>query len=383
MVVAFAPVLIIILALALRLYGINWDQAGLFHPDERAILFHVNDMSWPSLSNLGAVLDAEESPLNPRWFPYGSLPMYAVKVIDAFITPVKDLTFNDLRFVGRGLSALSDVGTVLLVFLLATRLYSRRVGILASLLAALAVLHIQLSHFYAVDTYLTFFIVTSVYFMARVMQEGRLRHSVLAGAFIGLALASKISVAPIFLAFIAAHAIYMFSAQCERLRLLRPSRAMLTPVVRNLIFGGMASIVVFVIITPYAFLDWYRPESCNVPYSFLRFLDNNYFTCDIGAQFDMVRGTSGLPFTQQYIDTTPFWYQIQQLALFGLGLPLGIVTWVSVIFTTGLAIARRNKGDLLILVWVLPYFFLTGYLQVKFMRYMLPLTPFLIIMGSR
>jgi len=46
MAVAFAPVLILVLALALRLYGINWDQAGLFHPDERAILFHVSDMSW-------------------------------------------------------------------------------------------------------------------------------------------------------------------------------------------------------------------------------------------------------------------------------------------------------------------------------------------------
>ncbi|MFH1559860.1 MAG: DUF2298 domain-containing protein [Chloroflexota bacterium] len=379
----YAPILIAVLALALRLYGINWDQAGLFHPDERAILFHVNDMSWPSLSNLDVLLDAEKSPLNPRWFPYGSLPLYAVKVVEAVISPFKDLDFHDLRFVGRSLSALSDVGTVIFVFLLATRLYSRRVGILASLLAALAVLHIQLSHFYAVDTYLTFFIVVSVYFMARVMQEGRLRDSVLAGAFIGLALASKISVAPLFLAFVAAHAIYAFGGPGERFALLRPSRALLAPIIRNLILGGAVTIVAFFITTPYAFLDWYRPDPCHVPFSFLGFLDSNYFACDIGAQYDMARGTSGLPFTQQYIDTTPFWYHIRQLALFGLGLPLGIVAWVSVLFTALLAAASRNKGDLLLLAWVIPYFFLMGYLQVKFLRYMLPLTPFLLILGSR
>ena len=381
--VAFAPILIVILALGLRLYGINWDQGGLFHPDERAILFHVNDMSWPSLSNLDVLLNAEESPLNPRWFPYGSLPLYAVKVVDAVFSPFRDLTFNDLRFVGRSLSALADVGTVIFVFLLATRLYDRRVGILASLLAALAVLHIQLSHFYAVDTYLTFFIVASVYFMTRLMNEGRLRYSLLAGAFIGLALASKISVAPLFLAFFLSHAIYAFSAQGEGFALLRPSKKLLSPIIRNLILGGVASLLLFFITTPYAFLDWYRASPCDIPFSFLRFLDNNYFACDVGAQFDMVRGTSGLPFTQQYIDTTPYWYQIKQLALFGLGLPLGILAWVSVAFTAGLTVARRNKGDLLILAWVLPYLLLTGYLQVKFMRYMLPLTPFLIIMGAR
>ena len=380
----WAPVLIATAALALRLYGIDWDQEHLFHPDERAILFHVNDMHWPSPSNWTVVFDAEKSPLNPQWFPYGSLPMYTAKLAQAAISPIKDLTFHDLRFVGRGLSALSDVGTVIFVFLLATRLYSRRVGILASLLAALAVVHIQLSHFYAVDTYLTFFILASAYFMARVLQEGRLRNSLLAGAFIGLALASKISVAPIFLAFVVAHGIrYTYSRRGSDPSSSRPSVPLLAVTARNLALGGMAALLLFFLTTPYAFLDWSRLNPCQVPFSFLSFLDNNYFACDVGAQYNMARGTSGLPFTQQYIDTTPYWYHIRQLALFGLGLPLGIVAWASVAFTVVLAVARRNAGDLLILAWVLPYFLLTGYLQVKFLRYMLPITPFLIIMGAR
>ena len=381
--IVFAPVLILVLALALRLYGINWDQGGLFHPDERAILFHVNDMSWPPLSDLGVLLDVDESPLNPRWFPYGSLPMYAVKAAQALLSPLVDLDFRGLSYLGRTLSALADVGTTLMVFFLASRLYGRRVGLLAALFAALAVIHIQLSHFYTVDTYLTFFIVASVYFMARLMQDGRPRDSALAGVFIGLALASKISVAPLFLAFVLAHAIYAFSGPGERLALAKPSRPALAKVVRSLLLGGAASMLIFFIATPYAFLDWSRPTPCEVPYSFLEFLDRNYYACDLGGEFAMARGISGRPYTQQYIDTAPYWYHIRQLALFGLGLPLGIAAWASVLFTVALAAARRRKGDLLLLAWVLPYFLLTGYVEVKFLRYMLPLTPFLLIMGSR
>ena len=66
------PISILIIASILRLYGIQWDQGGLFHPDERAILFHVNDLSFPHWKDLGVLIDANNSPLNPKWFPYGS-----------------------------------------------------------------------------------------------------------------------------------------------------------------------------------------------------------------------------------------------------------------------------------------------------------------------
>ncbi len=378
-----APALIVLLALALRLYGIDWDQGGLFHPDERAILFRVNDLSWPALSDLGALLNVEESPLNPQWFPYGSLPIYAGMAAETLLSPFVSLEFRELRFLGRGLSTLSDVGTVLMVFLLGCRLYGRRVGLLAALLAAMAVIHIQLSHFYTVDTFLTFFIVASMYFMARRAQEGRLRDSLLAGLFIGLALASKISVAPLLLALVLAHALHVFSRSRDDLALARPTRPALARATHHLLLACAAALLVFFLASPYAFLDWSRPEPCPVPYSALSFLDRNYYACDVGGEFAMARGTSGRPYTQQYIDTTPYWYHVRQLALFGLGLPLGIAAWASILFTIGLAVARRSKADLLLLAWVVPYFMLTGFVQVKFLRYMLPLTPFLIIMASR
>ena len=72
---------ICLLALGLRFYGLNWDDGFPYtpHPDERAILAKVDEIAPPSLGNLGVLLDADESPWNPRWFPYGSLPLYLLK----------------------------------------------------------------------------------------------------------------------------------------------------------------------------------------------------------------------------------------------------------------------------------------------------------------
>ena len=103
----------------------------------------------------------------------------------------------DMRLAGRALSALADVGTVALVFLLGSRMYDRRTGLLASALVAVSVLHVQLSHFLTVDTLLTLLVTACLYFLYRVASRGRAVDSAAAGALLGLALATKMSVIPL------------------------------------------------------------------------------------------------------------------------------------------------------------------------------------------
>ena len=45
-------------------------------------------------------------------------------------------------------------------------------------------------------------------------------------------------------------------------------------------------------------------------------------------------------------------------------------------------LSLRNKSELVILAWVLPYFLTTGVFFVKFMRYMQPLMPFLMVFSA-
>ena len=116
--------IVLSIALALRLYGIEWDSGYPFtpHPDERAILMKVDQLSLPSLSDLDSLFNVEESPWNPRWFAYGSFPLYFLKVSHSLLTSLPGLDFHDLRVLGRTISALADTATVALVYLVGARL---------------------------------------------------------------------------------------------------------------------------------------------------------------------------------------------------------------------------------------------------------------------
>ena len=165
---------IALLALALRVFGLNWDGGHHLHPDERFLTIVETSIQWPG--SIAEYFDPARSPLNPygqpdiSFFVYGTFPLFLVKAL-AEITGYT--AYDTINLVGRAVSAVFDVGTVLMLFLLARRLFDRRVALLAALLAALTVLSIQLSHFFAVDTFSTFFVTAALYFTLRVYREQR------------------------------------------------------------------------------------------------------------------------------------------------------------------------------------------------------------------
>ncbi len=157
----FILAVILVVAAALRWYGLGWDSGYLFHPDERQILLVASNLQLPK--SMGEFFSTA-SPLDPHFFAYGSFPIYLLRLLAPFAPPTdivgpwaNDFLARWIVF-GRAISGLFDLGTLVLVYLLARRLYDARVGLLAAACVAVAVLHIQLSHFYAVDTLLTFLI---------------------------------------------------------------------------------------------------------------------------------------------------------------------------------------------------------------------------------
>ena len=404
---------ILALAVGLRFYGLGWDQGYSYtpHPDERAILAHVGDLSLPALDELGLLFDADESPWNPRWFNYGSFPLYLLKGVQLAYSAWQGSELHDLRTAGRTISALADVATVLVVYLLGSRLYGRREGLLASVLLALAVIHIQLSHFFAVDTVLGLCTLAALYFLYRVAREGKLGDSMAAGAFIGLGLATKVSMAPMYMAFVMAHLLFLLAAEGAGEKRAASFSARGLRALMSLSAGAAASVVAFTVAQPYTFLDWSR------------FYDHMI------EQSEMVRRIRDYPYTRQYIDTPPYWYHVRQLATWGLGWPLGFVAWAGLLyaslrgmklrlglsylavgwglpmaillFSTGFAAilvasavafaalvatlpyrSAESRGAVLLLSWVAPYFLITGAFQVKFIRYLIPITPVLLLLGS-
>ncbi len=380
--VAVGLFLLLSFAVAIRIYGINWDQGGLFHPDERAFLFQVEQIEFPESEEVPPFFSRDffssenpyftkESPLNPGSFNWGSLPHYMLKGVQygaqAFLED--DLNLFDLRFPGRVLSALADTATVALVFFIGSRWFSRRVGFLAAGMISLAVINIQLSHFFAVDALMTTFIVATVYFAIRVAYHGRTSDAALMGLMAGLGFATKFSVSPLGVAVVTSLLIYALSQPGDALNLRgwrSPAAALrqLQAFKALLIATGVAFATVL-ITQPYMFLD----------------LDT-FFT-NISDQSEMVRRINDWPFTRQYADTPRYWYQVFQLGFWGLGPAMGIVVWVGLLAGIAFAWFGRRKVDVVILAWVIPYLLITGWFDVKFLRYMVPLVPFLVLYGAR
>lgn len=358
------------LALALRLYGINWDQGGLYHPDERAFLFQVQNIEFPESSEYGDLL-SKESPLNPGSFNWGSFPHYALKIVHYGMSVFTDDYPNmfDLRYPGRALSAISDTATVLLVYFIGATWFSRRTGFLAAAFAALSVINIQLSHFFAVDAMMATFITATVFFSVKVAYSGQKRDSALLGLMAGLGFATKFSVAPLGLAVVTGYLIFAFSQPGETLsfRGWRSGTAAVRQwkAFQGLVLASAVALVTVVVTQPYMFFDFDR------------------FMSDITTQGDMVRRNVDFPFTRQYEDTATYWYQIWQLGFWGLGPALGLIAWSGLIAAAAFAWFGRRKVDIVILAWVVPYLLITGYFDVKFMRYMVPLVPFLVLYGAR
>ena len=268
-------ILILLVSLGLRLYGINWDSGFGFHPDERDIYMRSGCMydllteapgyqecgyvkehpdAEPGLPRPRTLLDPDRSLLNPHWFPLGSILIYILVFFRSIAELFTDLSALDMRFVGRPLSALADVGSVLLVFVLGRRMYGQGVGLLAAALTGLAVIHIQNSHFYRPETFSVFFTLASFWAMLRMLERGRLRDSALLGLMVGLALAPKVSVLPLVVPLALAYGYRVLDKADGRW-------SGITPEVVQRVFGhaavaGAVAVAMFFVTAPYALLDF-------------------------------------------------------------------------------------------------------------------------------
>ena len=382
----YVLLLILVVALGLRLNGINWDQGFAFHPDERDIYMRSGCMydlltdapnasqcgyvlaepdAEPGIPGIGTLLDKDRSPLNPHWFPLGSILIYVLVFFRSIVELFTDMNSLDMRYVGRPLAALADVGSVAMVFILGRKFYGNGVGLLAAGLTALSVIHIQNSHFFRPETFSVFFTLLSFWAMWRMVERKDLKYSAILGLTLGLAIAPKVSLLPIL---VPMFLVYWYRVLDE----VDGYWSDITPELVQRIFmhallaGGIAA-GIFFLTSPYVLLD------------------AGAFLGDLGAQTRMARNAGMWPFTIQYIDTPSFIYQIKQSTVWGLGIPLGVVAWASIPFTAAIAAFRTEtrRADLFVLAWVVPGFVFLETFEVHFLRYVFPLMPVMIIMGSR
>ncbi len=342
--------------------------------------------------------NANYSPLNPHWFAYGSFPLYLIKLGAHLAGVVTGQDWSDnvhLTYVGRFLSAVWSMGTLVLTFLLARLIFlpalGRRkgeaIGLLATAFLAVTVLDIQLAHYAATDVTLTFFLILSVYLGVRLMRSGRKRTALALGAAMGLALACKVSALPVVLVAGVAALLYGLYGRASqsgeyagrpRMRAWDgPETArygvegvalgprLLVGTVLNLLIAGFAMLLVWFLAMPYAFLDFAN------------------FSKRIIEEAGMSRGNDSFVYTRQYVGTTPFLYQGAQLVQWCMGWPLGLLALAGLGLSLWQSVRKRLKAEIVLLSFLLPYALATFSAEAKFDRYLLPVVPLLVILAAR
>lgn len=426
------------LAAVFRLIGNDWDGYEHYHPDERYVAWvatsinapetwataldpqnsSFNPFYWPKTNDTNCVVILEDE---PRSFAYGHLPLYlgvlATRAVERFapqwfevlpetcledgIRPISP-EFDRITAVGRATTALFDIGTVWLIFLLGTALYDERVGWLAAAFLAVNVMHIQLAHFFAVDPYMTFFIVATILCLIRALKRHQLEATsrrinvwlTCAAICGGLAVGSKFSAVLLLFPL----TLTWFWVRSDRVFQARGVRA----ATGSLIGLGLWSLLAFALTNPFALRDFsceailpaVEVGSFTIPEINL----GNCYLLNIVTQSNMVGGSAEFPFTRQYFGTRPFAYFAEMQIRWGMGLPLGMLAFAALGWILWRAVRRihprswiRNesllvrpsaRAEWIVLAWFIPYMLSTGNFFVKFMRYMQPLTPFMMLFAA-
>jgi len=334
-------VALVVFAAAVRLVGLDFDDRHFFHPDERRIAFAIEEMSFRPLQ------------LNPHFFAYGSFPLYIVRGVTSLLSNVDQNMghYDGVMMAGRAVSGVVGTLTVLLLTVLGARRYDRRTGLLAGFLLAACALHIQNSHYGTTDIFLTFLVTLALYCLVGVVERGWTRDYIFAGVAIGFATATKFSALPL---------LAPLGVAC----LIRWSRDGFLAVLWRGALALLCIVGAFALGQPYAFLDF------------------TAYRHDIVEQSGMVREAGRLPYTNQYIGVPKYFYDLQQMVLWGMAPPLGLVAiWATATRVVG-AVRERSAIDIMLLAWVVPFFLITGSFEVKFVRYLLPIYPIVILWAA-
>lgn len=351
---------ILILAAAFRLYNVNWDQGFHLHPDERAIIMAVTQLKFPQSIN---EFFFPASTWNPHFFAYGSFPMYLLWTA-GWALSVYNASFGQytsINLVGRVISAFADLITIVLIFKLTTKLFHSKIALAASFFYAISVLPIQLSHFFAVDTLLTCFITGTLYALILFYEKPNAKTAALAGLFFGLSLATKIS-ALVLLASIGAalsvdFALIFFKKPHHPKHWLPHLPLFLKHLIKYAFIIISTSAVTFLVLEPYSLIDFRTFWAQTIQQSALT-VDPFYF-----------------PYTLQYVGKIPYVYELKNIFLWGLGPVQAFFAFAGAVYFILKIFKNKRPKEIIIFVFFLSYFLITGKFAVGFMRYMLPLYP--------
>ena len=397
-------IILIFIGIFFRFFNMNWDSGALLHPDEYGFTNTISRLSVPT--SIGNYFNTRESTLSPynkydlagektadgpdnrmRW---GQLPILIIRLTSEALGTTG---YNEIRRTGRYLSALFDVGTLLILFLMTMRLLKNRtIALLATALSSLAVMQIQQSHFMTSDSFAVFFLTLTLYASVRIAQTQILEKATenspyrvtrsgwtwfaLFGVFLGMATASKINQAMTGAMVVIA---VFISVADLKLTSKRDWNRVFWLAFGMCVFSAVCALVTFRIFQPMSF----RATSGDTNLFTLKF--NPDWSDSMLVSIAESSGIGGGPPSEQWAHRTPVLFPWINMLLYGMGIPLGITAWAAVFYACW-RIIRSKAGEWKVLLiptfWSLFYFLYMGTRFVKSIRYMLPVYPTLCLLAA-
>ncbi len=362
----FITLAIILLAFFFRFNNLNWDENFHLHPDERFLTMVGMAMKLPL--SINQYFDQKTSLMNPTnigypFFVYGRFPLILTKYLASVY---KMDNYNDFTILGRQLSAFFDI--LIIFFIIKTvELLEKKHKLSPStkywsgFFYAIAVLPIQLSHFFAVDTFLNFFMFGSFYFSLRVGHDRPPRNIIMSAIFFGLAFSCKVTA--------------LFILPLNLFFLIK------TVFVRRQSLTKTAVIFFLYFISVYLTLRFADPYL---------FQNSNLFDPTISKIFvENIKSLQNMtvknmdnwfPPMVQWLNKNTIQHSLVNNIVFGLGIPYAILILIGIIKIV-LSFPRRRESIsiFIILTWVMAFFIYQSIQVTPTLRYFIIIYPFLAI----
>jgi hypothetical protein len=346
-----AIIILLAVCLTLGLTGIRWGLPDAAHPHYS---FHPDESA--GLTSSLSILDPSR-PLFPTIWAYEQGPFFfdvaavALRVVSlaglAGIESNPDFSsYARLLLVARLLVVLLYCGVVLLVYDTVRRMWGSSTALLAAMLTALSPALVTNAHYFKNDIPLAFTAALTLCFSLRILETGRTRDYVWAGVLCGVTAATKYHGAAVATLVVAAHF----------LRLMRhPKRPLLHGRLLLALAGAGTGLIVAI---PGLLL---HPESVKegVMREFARRAGEK-----TGFMLVTGRDNPGLLIT----------------LLYGLGIVPLFAALGSVVY---LISKKRDPYLLLVLSFTAVFLLLLVFFKASYVRYLVPLVPFLMIPVAR
>lgn len=332
---------IICFSITFCLWGIKKDLPFVVEPDEETFVQRA--------VNTAAFVD-----INPFWFgnpgtiTYPLVFLYRVQHIlthggsllhpDETVQSSYETNRSDYYIIGRLLSALYAVLSLILIYQLGRDVFSSQVGIIGGWFSALYPITLEHAQVIRTDTAGLFFGLLALVFCLKLLDHPTFKYQILAGAAIALGIASRLTLISLVCVLAAVDLAIVFGSDSKKIKRH----------LYGIMVGLLSMVIAFILFAPYFFLDF-----------------TTAFT-DLQKQARTVHlGADGLTPYGNFI-----WY-ISDAIPASVTLPLAVFTAIGII----LLVMRRYIKQVLILGFVVIYLVNISIHPLHWQRWLIQILP--------